>query len=264
MTATVHFTALPGPAVDPPALGPHEIHLWSARLDVSSRRLEMLQAVLSDDERRRAERFRQPRHRRRFTAGWGLTRALLGAYSATPPQDLELRYGPKGKPALCRPSGGPEFNLSHSGEQIVVALSRDHPLGVDIEQLRQIREALPIARKHFSAGELARLEALPASEFMTGFFHCWTRKEALIKAVGEGVFVALDRFDVSLGPGEPARLLALDGEATRAASWSLFHLEPTAGVIGALATEDTAVASPAAWAIDLETQTLPGIDREQG
>jgi len=260
MTATVHFPALPGATVDPPPLVAGEIQLWSARLDLSPRRVETLATVLSDEERQRAARYRFPRHRRRFEVSWSLTRSLLGAFLRMPPGGIELRYGPKGKPALDQDGQKLEFNLSHSGEHLVVALRLGRQLGVDVERLRPVQEARSIARRFFSPGEVESLEALPTEDYMRGFFNCWTRKEALIKAVGEGVFVSLDRFDVSLMPNEPARLLSLDGGTAGAATWSLFHLEPASGVIGALATDEPLVSHPQAWTIDAERQSLPGID----
>lgn len=260
MTATVHFPVHPGKTVDPADLEPSEIHLWSARLDVSTERVAALASVLSDDERQRAQRYRLARHRRRFEVGWGLTRALLGSYLGETPRGIELRYGPKGKPALSRPDTDLAFNLAHSGEHLVVAVGRGQRLGVDIERSRPVHEARSIAHRFFSRQETERLEALSDADYMHGFFRCWTRKEALIKAVGEGVFVSLDRFDVSLAPGEPARLLALDGRADGVDDWSLFHLEPAPGVLGALATDDPPPAAPRAWTMNAEEQSLPGID----
>lgn len=260
MTATVHFPALPGSTIDPPEIAPHEVQLWTARLDLTPARVRGFAAVLSRDERERAERFHASRHRRRFTVARGLTRALIGAHTASPPEAIVFRYGSQGKPAIEQPEGQLDFNVSHSSDQIVVALRHGRPVGVDIERLRPVREAGAIAAKHFSPEEIARLEALPARDFTTGFFNCWTRKEALIKAVGEGVFVAIDRFVVSLEPNDPARLLCLDGKAEDAADWSLFHLEPAAGVIGALAVGGQTPPAPRAWTIDPERQALPGID----
>ena len=255
MSSTVRFEPAAGTVVSPPALGPTEIHLWSAGLEASPERLEQLAALLSPEERARAERFRFGRHRRRYQVTWGLTRSLLGRYAATEPGALSFSFGPKGKPALAEPASSLEFNLSHSAERVVLAVTSASPLGVDIEQLRPLEDARDIARRFFSDNEVRALEDLDAAQRLEGFFNCWMRKEALIKAVGEGVFVSLDRFDVSLAPGEPARLVSLDGRPADPEHWHLLHLTPEPRMVGALATP-APPGSVLAFALDIEHQSI--------
>jgi 4'-phosphopantetheinyl transferase len=254
MISAVQFEPAPGTVVSPPPLASGEIHLWSARLEASPGRLERLSAVLSSRERARAGRYRFERHRRRYQVTWGLTRSLLGCYTATDPSALSFEFGAKGKPELVTPTAL-QFNISHSGERVVLAITSSWPLGVDIEELRPLEDAAGIARRFFSAEEVRAFEALDEAHQLEGFFNCWTRKEALIKAVGEGVFVSLDRFDVSLAPGEPARLVSLDGQPATNEPWHLVHLQPEAGMIGALATP-AQPSSVRAWDLDLARQSI--------
>lgn len=255
MNSAVRFEPATGAVVSPPPLGTDEIHLWSAGLEVSPERLAQLAALLSPAEQARAERYKFERVRRRYRVTWGLTRSLLGQYVATEPRALSFAFGPKGKPSLLEPASSLEFNLSHTAERVVLAITSSRPLGVDIELVRPIENASSMARRFFSDNEVRALENLDARQQLEGFFNCWTRKEALIKAVGEGVFVSLDRFDVSLAPGEPARLVSLDGQPADPGHWHLLHLEPEAKMVGALATP-ARPGSVRAWALDIEHQSI--------
>jgi len=260
MNAPVRFSPLAGERVEPPDLGLDEIHLWTSRLDLAPERVEALASLLSPAERERAARYRSSRHRRRFEVSWGLTRALLAAYQGEAPQDIRISYGAKGRPALDEPTGEFEFNLSHSGDRLALGVRRRGRLGIDIERLRPVEEARGIARRFFSRREYERLETLADHDRLDGFFNCWTRKEALVKATGEGVFAALARFEVSLAPGEPARLLTLDGSSEGTDRWSLFHLHPAPGVVGALATQGPAPVEVRAWSVEPDRQMLAGVD----
>jgi 4'-phosphopantetheinyl transferase len=254
MTAEVPFLPVRAALAKPPHLESGEVHLWSAGLEVTPEHLEPLASLLSSREQARAERYRFERHRRRYQVTWGLARSLLGRYLADDPQSLHFSFGPKGKPELTD-GAGLQFNISHSAEQVVVAVSSTWPLGVDVEQVRAMEDAVDIARRFFSPNEVRVFEALEPAQQLEGFFNCWTRKEALIKAVGEGVFVSLDRFDVSLAPGEPARLVALDGQPADPESWHLTHLEPQVAMVGALATPERPDRVQG-WALDLERQSV--------
>jgi len=259
MNHAVRFKPATGTVVSPPPLGATEIHLWSAGLEASPKRLEQLAALLSPEEQARAERYRFERHRRRYQITWGLTRSLLGQYAATEPRALSFSFGSNGKPSLAEPASWLEFNISHSGERVVLAVTSTWPVGVDIEQLRPVEDARDIARRFFSDSEVRALEDLDAAHRLEGFFNCWTRKEALIKAVGEGVFVSLDRFDVSLAPGEPARLVSLDGQPADPERWHLVHLTPEPTMVGALATP-ARPGSVRAWELDIEHQSIVAPD----
>lgn len=200
--------------------------LWS--LDIAPDRVAALRDLLADDERDRAARFAYPVHRDRHIVGRARLRQILGAETGRDPRDIVFRYGANGKPAV---DGGPEFNLTHTGGLAALAISRDGALGLDIEALRPIEDG--VARHHFSAAEYARLSRLDPGDWLGGFYRCWTRKEAVIKACGLGLSMPLDSFDVSLAPGAAARLVRIEGDVPSA--WQLVHFEPAPGVVGALA-----------------------------
>lgn len=216
-----------------------EVHVWRAALDVPLNRLRRLCDLLSEDERARAERFRFPLHRNRFAVARGLLREILGTYSGDPPQGLRFRYGTSGKPELDgeATSAPLKFNLSHSGGLALYAVARGRELGVDIETLRPGVEEEEIAERFFSAREVETLRSVPSGGRTEAFFNCWTRKEAYIKARGEGLSLPLDGFDVSLTPGEPAALLAVRGALGETERWSLRALDAGAGYAAALAVE---------------------------
>jgi 4'-phosphopantetheinyl transferase len=130
---------------------------------------------------------------------------------------------------------GFHFNLAHSHELAVYAFARHHAVGIDVEYVRELADARQLAARFFSARENAAWLALPAGQRAVGFYNCWTRKEAYIKAIGEGLSCPLDQFDVSLAPGEPARLLSIAGDEGAANQWSLWTLSPAPGYVGALA-----------------------------
>jgi len=163
----------------------------------------------------------------------GLLRAILGAHLGLEPGAIRFVYGPQGKPAIA--DSPLRFNLSHSEDLAVCALGRDLELGVDVERLRPVPEAESIARRYFCPAECADLLAVSPSARTQAFFHCWTRKEAYVKALGGGLSVALDGFQVTLRPGEAARLVHLDGQPDHAAEWSLEDLPLASGFVGALA-----------------------------
>lgn len=221
------------------------IHLWVARLDPPAERVASLGRLLDPDERARAGRFRFDVHRRRFTVGRGFQRAVLGAYLGCDPSEIAYVYGPKGKPALAEgcaaaTGGGAEllqFNLSNSAELAILGLVRGPEIGVDVEHLRPLSDLEQLASRFFSSGESGTLLGLPHTQRTDGFFNCWTRKEAYLKAVGSGLSAPLDAFDVTLVPGEPARMLALEGDPERAAAWTFLHLQPAEGYLGAVAVE---------------------------
>jgi len=227
----------PGPAIPAPG----EIHLWTIPLDPPTGRVAALRLQLTPDETARADRFHFDHHRRRFTVGRGALRELLAAYLDAAPEEVHFVYGEKGKPSLDGPAAAGDdlrFNLSNSHELALVAVGVGHELGVDVERLRPIPDGEQIAERFFSPGERMDLAGLPPTRRDEGFFNGWTRKEAYLKAMGDGLTVALDRFDVTLTPGRPARFRTLDGSAEAASRWSLFDLHPAPGYVGALAVPD--------------------------
>ena len=237
------MTGFPSRSAEPGLeLPPGHIHVWSLRLDPPPERVEELGRALSADEWTRANRFRFDRHRRQYVVGRGALRALLATYLGTHPELVTFSYGPRGKPYLAAPSaaGGLQFNLSNSDERALVGFVRGIEIGVDIEYMKPMPDLEQIAERFFSLSEREALRSLPPEVKPEGFFNCWTRKEAYLKAVGEGLAAPLDSFDVTLAPGEPPRMLTLEGDAARAARWSFRHFRPAEQYIGALAIEGEA------------------------
>src|SRR5271163_3956007 len=195
-----------------PELARGEIHVWSASLVTDEVTLRSLEATLVDEERERARRFIFERDRDRYVAARGILRDLLGQYLRCAPRSIEFAYGPYGKPAITGAASrsGICFNLSHSHGLAVVAIGREQEVGIDVELIRPEFAAEGIARRYFSAKEIDELSGLPAQMRTEGFFLCWTRKEAYIKAKGDGLQIPLDSFDVSLSPGSPATLCSDD------------------------------------------------------
>lgn len=214
-----------------------EIHVWSIRLDPPPERVEALGRSLSADEWERANRFRFDRHRRQYVVGRGALRALLAAYINGRPESIRFRYGPRGKPFLQDGPADFQFNLSNSDEMALVGFVRGPEIGVDIEYRKPMPDCEEIAERFFSESERVVLRRTPFPQKEEAFFNCWTRKEAYLKAVGEGLAVPLDSFDVTLAPGEPARMLTLNGDAAAAGRWFYHHLVPHPEYIGAVALE---------------------------
>jgi 4'-phosphopantetheinyl transferase len=215
-------------------LGADDVHLWRASLDCDASVLTRLQTTLSPDEMARAGRFVFPADRNHFVAARGILRELLGAYLTLPASTLEFRYGNHGKPALDPNASVSvlQFNLSHSGGLAIYAFSLGRRLGVDVEQIRSKLAGEDIARRYFAAREVEELQALAPLLRPEGFFLCWTRKEAYVKAHGAGLSLPLDSFTVSLTPGRAADLQAADQ-----ARWSMVSLEPAPGFVAAIVVE---------------------------
>jgi 4'-phosphopantetheinyl transferase len=224
-------------AAPPAALGlhAHEVHVWRVPLDLPSPSVSNLSA----DEQARAARFRFDVHRTRFTAGRAALRHLLGRYLEIRPEEVVFRYSAHGKPSLDGSAAGSglRFNFSNAGGLGLAAFVLHREVGVDLEELKPVADFAGIAERFFSPAENRVLLALPAESRDVAFFTCWTRKEAYIKALGEGLSIPLDSFDVTLAPGDAPRLLATRAEPGGGARWSLHELHPGPGFVGALAVE---------------------------
>lgn len=227
-----------------PLLREGEVHVWRAGLEPGGATLRRLWEILSTDEQQRADRFHFQRDRDHFVAARGGLREILGRYTGATPQSLRFSYDSFGKPSLSDSSPGVEvggaplrFNVSHSGVVALYAVAAGREVGVDVERVREDFAGLDIAKNFFSPHEVAALSALPADERATAFFDCWTRKEAYIKARGQGLSHPLHLFTVSLTPGRPAALLRTEDDPAEAARWSLIELFPGEGYRAALAFE---------------------------
>jgi 4'-phosphopantetheinyl transferase len=208
-------------------------------LDVVPRCVRKAAALLSDAEHERAGHFFFERDRRRFVVARSYLRSLLGRRLGVPPESLELQAGPHGKPALSPRFADSDlrFNVSHCEGVAVYAFARGRDIGVDLEALREIPDADDIAAHMFSRAEYEAYSSLPRGERCLGFFNCWTRKEAFIKALGDGLTYPLDRFEVSLIPGQPARILSVDGATADQCNWTLHSFWPGPGLVGAVVVE---------------------------
>jgi len=224
-----------------PALAPDAVHVWRIALAISDAELATRSGVLTADELARAARFHFERDQRRWIAARGAVRSLLAGYAGVPPTFVRFRVGPHGKPSLEVPAGtGLEFNVSHSSELAVCAVSPGRAVGVDVEAIRPDFATLSMARRFFAPAEAAALAALPQNAQTEAFFACWSRKEAYIKARGTGIALGLDRFEVSLQPGSPAAILATHDEPDAVERWRLIALAPGDGYAGALVTDGPA------------------------
>lgn len=221
------------------------VHVYAARLDRKHGDQAYLHTLLNTDEQERARRFYFDRDRNHYIAARGLLRILLGRYLQTPPDHVTFAYGPNDKPMLDRAihDSNLTFNISHSKGVGLLAFGRDREIGVDVEGVRLVDDAEAIAERFFSASENMIFRQVPEAQKGQAFFNCWTRKEAFIKAIGEGLSHPLDTFDVTLRPGEPARLLRIDGSETAASRWQLHNLDPYPGYVGAV------IASGQSWSL---------------
>ena len=225
--------AWPAPAGHP-ALADDEVHVWRASLDAADAPRAALEGLLAEDERARAERFIFARDQGRYAVARGRLRVLLGHYLGVEPAAVELAYGARGKPHLAAATGL-EFNVAHSGDLVLYAVTRARAVGVDVEAERpQLADELT-ARRFFSPSEVAALLALPPAGRHAAFFRIWTRKEAYVKARGDGLSLPLDSFDVAQAPDAPTLLLATRPDAAEAGRWTLAPLAPGPGYAGAVA-----------------------------
>jgi 4'-phosphopantetheinyl transferase len=213
-----------------------ELHIWEASLDRTASAVASFGRTLSEDERARADRFRFERDRARYIVGRGLLRRLLGEYLGLASAEIRFAYGPNDKPRLERETL--HFNLSHSGPIALYAFNRDTEVGVDIELGDADLSKELIAERFFSPSETASLRSLPQALQSQAFLACWTRKEAFIKARGDGLSLALDSFDVSLQPDTPAAVLRTEWCADEPGQWWLGDLsDPGRGYIAAVAVK---------------------------
>jgi len=219
----------------PLELSPDAVHLWRVNLEAVSGAESRWSEILSEDERIRAARFHFDQDRRYFIAGRALLRCVLAEYLGTEAKDLKFEYSEKSKPAL----GGDyrasklHFNISHSGGIALFAIS-GRRIGVDVEQIRHDFDTAAIAERFFSTHERKQLAALPLDEQHEAFFRCWTRKEAYIKATGDGLSLPLSQFDVSITANDRNALLATRPDELEATQWSLQDVQVGAGYCGAV------------------------------
>jgi 4'-phosphopantetheinyl transferase len=213
-----------------------QVHLWKVWLTYAGLELHSLEQSLASDEQARADRFHFARDRRRFIAARGQMRMILASYVGASARALTFSYGARGKPFLRQPleAEALKFNLSHSGELALLAVTRDRDIGVDLEEVHFLDDDESIAERFFSPRENAALRAVPQPERLEAFFSCWTLKEAYVKATGDGLARPTNSFDVFCEPGHS---LGVEGDSQKVSRWSLVKLAPEPGYVGALAVE---------------------------
>jgi 4'-phosphopantetheinyl transferase len=223
---------------------PHdEVHVWRTTVAWSLAELAGLKQVLSPDESARVERFFFEKDQRSHLVSRGWLRVLLGRYLDMLPNRLGFDYGAHGKPRLAshtirsRHQASLQFNVSHSGELVLIAVTAGRALGVDVERVRPDTKAVELAERYFSTQERAALAGLAPGLQHDAFFNGWSRKEAYIKAQGTGLSLPLDSFDVSLAPAEPARLVATRPDPAEARRWSMRAFDVANGYKAAIVVE---------------------------
>lgn len=216
------------------SLAPNQVHLWRVFLNQPAEQIQQLSQTLSADENSRANRFHFQKDRHNFIVSRGSLRIILSRYLNLPPQNLQFTYSKQGKPALdtdtkiC-------FNLSHSHQLALYAITLNREIGIDIEFIRPINEAENIVKNYFSPTEIALFNNISPAHKPEAFFNAWTRKEAYLKATGQGLTQPLNEIEVSITPGEPAKLLSISGDTHKASQWTLTHLIPHPNYIACLA-----------------------------
>jgi 4'-phosphopantetheinyl transferase len=214
-----------------------QVQVWRRELSPDAGDLRALHEILSADEKARSSRFLLEKPRHEYIATRGTLRRLLASHLSCDPRDVAFAYAPSGKPCLDGQfrSSGICFNVSHTDGLAVIALSWKGEIGVDVERLRSDRDPRNIARRFFSQREQDQLLGLSGSELHEAFFRCWTRKEAYIKACGEGLALPLDSFDVEFAAGKPPALLATRPDPSIVDHWQLYDLPVGPGYAAALA-----------------------------
>ena len=214
-----------------------QVDLWWENIDLRIQRIPAFWNILSHDERKRAERLRFDRHRQRFIVQRGMLRKILSGYLDTPPDEIRFHQGPGGKPAVAGESPMIRFNLSHSKGYALYAVARGREVGIDVEVVRPKPKAAGLVARFFSSNENKAFQKLEPGEKESAFFAGWTRKEAYVKAVGEGLRFSLKRFDVSLAPGDQKALMHVAGAPEETRRWSLRDIDLGPDFRAALAVE---------------------------
>jgi 4'-phosphopantetheinyl transferase len=216
-------------------LAGRDIHVWAVQLFAPDIVVERCFVILSPDERARAERFVFEHHRRAYVLSRGILRALLGRYISLHPADIQFSYGSKGKPHLSEFASAIRFNCSHSDGMALYAMTPHCDLGVDIEKIRPLQGMEQIAQCFFCPEEVRELLSLTPFEREVAFFRCWSRKEAYVKAVGDGLAIPLDGFRVTVTTGGPVEFVHFGNDRALANEWALHDFTAIASYAAAIA-----------------------------
>jgi 4'-phosphopantetheinyl transferase len=182
-----------------------DVHIWDIDLQQPRDRIRQLTQYLTEQELHRAAKFINPIHGDRWRVARGYLRQILSQYLNLTPKEIILTYGKQGKPAI---EGHPiQFNLAHTHNRAVYAISAKYPLGIDIEQIRPINAA-ELVDRFFAPTERAIFHTLPFAQQQAAFFHAWTQKEAYLKACGTGLTTPLNQIEVAIDPRTPAQIIS--------------------------------------------------------
>ena len=216
-----------------------EVHVWSVFLPEARPSLPIWEGFLSKQERETSGRFVRPADQERYTVTHGLLRDLLGRYTNIIPHQLEFVTNAFGKPDLVSTGATPSlrFNLSHSADVILFAITTQRQIGIDVEKIRPDVDVMELAVSQFAEKEIQELHELSVPEKINAFYRCWTRKEAFVKARGDGLSFALNKFAVTLSHTQSVELSCMEGDLNPSNRWSLFNLDPWPGYTAALAVE---------------------------
>jgi len=220
-------------------IGKNEVHVWESFIDADDETITGYFNLLSDDENQLALRFRFDHHRKQYVASHGLLRSILGGYLDIDPKLLAFCTNQYGKPQLSLDKNISDirFNLSHSHNLFIVAVSLGLEVGIDIEYINRDINFMEIAKSVFLKREIAKFNSIPENLQKTAFFRCWTRKEAYLKGKGHGLSTNLDRLEVSFLYSESDAILSCKDSLEDGKTWHLFDIAPFPGYIGSLSTE---------------------------
>lgn len=219
------------------------IDVWRCPLDLTAAQIDQLSKCLSEQERQRAEQFRMAHKRLQFITSRARLRQCLALATGTRAGEIEIAVGASGKPFLAGKahSSGIQFNVSHTDGLALIAITRGQPVGIDVESLEQSVQAARLAENYFSAKEKTTIAALPGEQVTASFFACWTRKEAVLKAIGTGIAQGLASFDVATDPEITHCQTELQSATGPAQTWCVETLPCGAGFVGALAYQKQAI-----------------------
>ena len=239
MISAGKVTPRSGCLVDARLLDWHDVHVWLVSLDEHAPHLDELRQVLSAEERHRAAQFVREADRVRFAVGRGILRRLLGHYLDMPPKDVELRSTAFGKPEVAAVTGEPsiQFNLSHSGGQAAYAFARGRRVGIDLEAVRPLSDLDGMVRQVLTMQEQREFNRLPPTLRLPAFYQCWTRKEAVTKAMGEGLGRSFHSIQVGLLPGEEPEVKMVVGGPHAAVRWGVHAIPTESDYVAALVVE---------------------------
>ena len=219
-------------------IAPETVNVYSVSVSKNRHALSIYNDYLSTDEQVKSSRFKFNIDKERFVISRAILRMLSGRFLNIDPKLIRFNYNEFGKPHFQKQQRL-KFNLSHSGDVIVIGFTRDYELGVDVEYIKPDSDFLKLAQNFFSRTEIEYLENQDSIELAKAFFRCWTRKESFIKAEGSGLSFPLDKFAVSMDTDTHAELLQTDWDSSERLNWNLFSFVPRAQYIGAVAVKNT-------------------------